>query len=203
MDKIEERIQELKRAEAQRPLTPAELDRLARLELRFHYFPAESKDALPSRLGNILRAGETTPRHKYGLDTFACWPRLWLVIPEHTRQDLSVARQSLLQWVELLAWGVLFALWAIWSPWVLIVSLVWVLFAYEMALQAAMSYADLIEAAFDLHRWELYKEAHWPLPAASGEGEVASGKALTEFFWRGTSAAPVGYAHQGTDDSHG
>jgi hypothetical protein len=186
MTEIEQQVNDLKNIEEQAPLSAAEASRMAKLELRLHYTPADPIDTLPTALGNNLRSGETAPKHKYGLDSFACWPRLWLLLPEAARQDLSSARQSLMQFVELWAWGLLFLVWTIFSPWALLISPLWLLIAYLLALQAAMSYTDLIEAAFDLYRWELYKAAHWPLPEQSGEEEVRAGKALTEFLWRGT-----------------
>ena len=65
--------------------------------------------------------------------------------------------------------------------------------AYVLILQAAMAYADLLESAFDLYRWELYKAARWPLPEASGEAEIAAGQRLTEFLWRGEVKPSIQY----------
>ena len=175
------------------PLTTAEARNLAELELNLQYFPAEPGDIQPTSLGNILRAGETSPTHKYGLDAFVCWPRLWLLLPEVTRQELSTARQSLMDFVELWAWGLLFLIWVIWSPWALLVNVLWMGYAYTLCLQAAMAYADLLEAAFDLHRWALYKTARWPLPQSTGKGEILAGHRLTEFLWRGTGEPPIQY----------
>ena len=186
MDKVDQQINALKAKEGKALLNAAETHRLSELETRIHYTPSYPNDALPSALGNILRSGETAPKHKYGLDAIACWPRLWLLLPEAVRQDLSAARQALMQYVELWAWGLLFLLWTVFSPWAMLIGLLVMLFAYALAQQAAMGYADLIESAFDLHRWELYKAAHWPLPEQSGEKEEQAGKALTEFLWRGT-----------------
>ena len=186
MAKVDQQINDLKTREEKAPLNAAEARRLAQLELRIHYAPSDPNDALPTALGNILCSGETAPRHKYGLDAFACWPRLWLLLPEAVRHDLSAARQALMQCVELWAWGLLFLLWAVFSPWALLVGLIWMGLAYALGLQAAMGYADLIESAFDLHRWELYQAARWALPERSGEEEERLGKALTEFLWRGT-----------------
>jgi hypothetical protein len=48
--------------------------------------------------------------------------------------------------------------------------------AYALALSAAETFADLLLAAFDTHRWRLYE---------SREHEKASGEALTRFIQRG------------------
>lgn len=159
--------------------------RVVELEMHMHYVPANPKHLLPTTLGNILRAGETAPTHKYGLDAHVCWPRLWLLLPETTRQDLSAVRNTLMVCVELWAWGLLFLLWMIWSPWAILISVGWMFFAYTLSIQAARVYADLIESTFDLYRWDLYRAARWPLPRASGEDEIKCGQQLTEFLWRG------------------
>lgn len=166
---------------------------LVELEMTIHYFPAHPKDAQPTALGNILHAGETAPTQKYGLDAFACWPRLWLVLPETAREDLSAARQGLIGLVELWAWGVLFVIWAVWSGWAVAVAAAWVWLAIGLLHQSAMAYSDLVESAFDLYRWELYKAARWPLPKSSGEAECAAGQRLSEFLWRGEAEPKVHY----------
>ena len=51
-------------------------------------------DAAP-RLGNTLRAAESWPTRKYGLDAVTVWPRLWLVLPDRASQELVAARASL------------------------------------------------------------------------------------------------------------
>lgn len=190
----EQRWNALKTKEAQGALSPTEARALSELEARLHYFPTDPRDVQPTTLGNILRAAETLPTHKYGLDAFVCWPRLWLLLPESAREDLSAARQGLMTFVELWAWGLLFLVWAIFSPWALLVSVLWLGLASALNLQAAMAYADLFEAAFDLYRWELYRAAHWPLPQVSGDAERSAGQRLTEFLWRGTVEPPVKYA---------
>lgn len=173
-----------------------EAHKLAELELSSHYFPALPKDTLPTNIGNILSAAETAPTHKYGLDAFVCWPRLWLLLPDPTRQDLSTARQGMMLLVEIWAWGLLFPIWVIWSKWALLIAFLWLWLSYTLMMQSAMAYADLLEAAFDLYRWALYKAAGWPMPKESGDAEINNGQHLTEFLWRGTTESPIQYQKQ-------
>lgn len=190
-DRREKRWNNLKSRE--KTLTFSETRKMAELDLNNHYYPTNPKNVQPTALGNILRFAETTSIDKYGLDAFICWPRLWLLLPDNAREDLSAARQGLMTFVELWAWGLLFLVWSRWSLWAIPIAAVWLWLAYAMILQAAMAYADLLEAAFDLYRWELYKAAHWPLPDVSGEAETASGQRLTEFLWRGEAGSAIQY----------
>lgn len=174
-------------------LTYEEARQLARLEMDGHYAPTNAAECLPTGLGNILRAAESAPWERYGLDAVVCWPRLWLLLPKDCRDALAESRRRLDTLVELWAWGLIFLVWAIWWPWAILVSLLWQVIAYRLALDAARVYADLFISAFDLHRWSLYESAHWEKPAVSGATEVALGQRLSEFFWRGTSESPVTY----------
>jgi hypothetical protein len=63
---------------------------------------------------------------------------------------------------------------------------------YGMACQSAMSYGDLLESAFDLHRFSLYDALRWPRPENSS-AEKALGHQLTEYLWRGTLPKPLMY----------
>ncbi|MCA9994462.1 MAG: hypothetical protein KDE56_01870 [Anaerolineales bacterium] len=167
-------------------LPPAERQQYAQLDQTLRLFPASPNDMMPTRLGNYLRAAETWPRHKYGLDAVICWPRLWLLLPDNTRQDLAGARAALNQDVEWFTWALLFAVWAVLTWWALIPSIVAMILAYRAALQTATQYGSLIEATFDVHRTSLYQALRFPLPTTPAE-ELVRGVQLTEYLWRGGS----------------
>ncbi len=173
---------------------PRALRHRAELEAFVHYHPADAAEIRPTRLGNILRAGETAPKEKYGLDANVCWPRLWTLLPAHLRDDLSAVRTRLLTLAEIWGMGMLSLIWVVWSPWALVLAAVWMWAVYQLALPVAMSYADLIESAFDLHRSTLYDALHWPRPKDS-KNEASEGQKLTEFLWRGTLDAPIRYEY--------
>ncbi|WP_299025385.1 hypothetical protein [uncultured Thermanaerothrix sp.] len=179
----EARYQDLKQAEA--TLTPRQREELARLEMRLHYVPADPADYRPTRLGNILRTGERDAAYKYGLDALVCWARLWLLLPPEARNDLALARERLEEDVVLWGWGLLSLIWAFFLAPLALISLVWMITAYNLALRSASVYADLIMAAFDLYRHKLYTALGWPLPPA-GEAERVYGEKLSEYLWRGT-----------------
>jgi hypothetical protein len=179
----ETRYQDLKQAEA--ALTPRQREELARLEMRLHYVPADPADYGPTRLGNILRAGERDSAYKYGLDALVCWPRLWLLLPAEARNDLAQARERLEEDAVLWGWGLLSLVWVALFPPLGLISLIWMVVAYNLALRSASVYADLIMATFDLYRHKLYTTLGWPLPPP-GEAERTYGEKLSEYFWRGT-----------------
>lgn len=186
---------ELKSKEDKGILTPDERNRMSKFEKELHYYPTNQDDFLSTSFGNAIRAGEQASHYKYGLDAVVCWTRLWMLLPSETKEDLNGSRESLDNLVKLVVWGILFLIWTWWWPWAILIGAIWILFAYAFAVQGAMTYADLIESAFDLYRFELYKAARWSLPPKSGQDEVNAGKKLTEFLWRGTTEKPVKLIH--------
>jgi hypothetical protein len=174
-------------------LSVAEQDELAWLEMWAHRNPASVRDLLPTGLGNLLRASEHTSETKYGLEAVVCWPRLWSLLPSPEQENLVSARAALNRQAELCLWGAFFFLWTILTPWAALIALVWMILAYGVAVQIASAYGDLLEAAFDLHRLDLYDALAWPRPRNSVE-EKAAGSRLSEFLWRGTLDKKVTYS---------
>lgn len=187
-----------------------------RLEQSLHYFPPKPDRALPTLLGNIIRAGEDHVLFRYGLDAVATWMRLypnlgtelrtWL---EETRSSLDLAirfvyvarlcalltlvliiSQSLAQSYTISSLLTLLA--------ILIGAVTMCILFYQWALRSARVYSDLLRVAFDLHRFDLYHKLHIPLPEVNGPDEVECGQRLSEFLWRGTTV--VRYAHPEYDD---
>lgn len=156
----------------------------SRCDRLLHQFPEKDHDFLPTRLGNILRAAERRPYHRYGLDAIICWPRLWLILPEATKKDIQTAQSELNNAVRLCLWGVLGLGWGIWSWKIISIALLSFLFAYNWAITAAITYGELIEASFDLHRKLLYQALGWKKPDDPKE-ERRVGQQLTNYLWRG------------------
>jgi hypothetical protein len=186
LDQKRDELRCLKDLEEKQPLDDDQYKNMVELEDWVHWHPAQSRDLLPTSLGNILCAREHSPKRKYGLDAMICWPRLWPMLPETVRADLTDARASLDRMAELCFWGLLFLFWSFLVPWAaVLIAILWMILAYGLACQAAMTYGELLEAAFDLHRLSLYDAIGWPRPAAL-EDEKTGGRQLTEFLWRGT-----------------
>lgn len=164
--------------------TATERAESVRCDRALHQFPEQDDDLLPTRLGNILRAAERRPYHRYGLDAIVCWPRLWLLLPEAVKKDLQAAQTELNNAVRLVFWSLLFLIWSVWAWWAIPAGLIAACFAYGWAVDAASVYANLIEATFDLHRQLLYQALNLSLPNAPDE-ERRVGKQITKQLWRG------------------
>lgn len=157
--------------------------------------PPTIKEMLPTRLGNLLRNGESYPLARYGVDAVRVWPRLYHIIPDTMRSSMSDVRASM---ESALAISFLAGLFAPVSAIFLLLTdtaVVWVLvvlwgslglsaIAYQSALPAAAAYRDQIRAAFDLHRLELLSQMQMPMPVTAKE-ERAVWAHVVEFLGSG------------------
>ena len=169
--------------------SPRQLLLYSRMDQRLRRVPINPAAYQPTRIGNSLRAAQSRPFDKYGLDANTIWPRLLLLLPEATRREFEAARGSLEASVAALMYGLLFLAFTPWTPLAIPVGLTVVLAAYFFWIPArAETVADLLEAAFDLHRTVLYQQLRWPLPL-SPRHERASGLSLTEYLARGSEAS--------------
>lgn len=166
-------------------LSADDLAEYQRLDEALMYIPGDARYLMPSRLGCILRAAEMAPWERYRLDGVICWSRLWLLLPENVRDELSQARAELDAAAELWLWGWLFLAWMPWAAWIPALAQALMFYAYRRALRAAEVYAALIVAAYDLHRFQLYQALRWPLPK-NPANERVQGAALTTYLWRGS-----------------
>jgi hypothetical protein len=194
-------------AERWEHLSPEEMQAYTRLDAEWRAYP-HTYSLLPTRLGNLLRAAEEHPDVRYGLVAGVVWPHLWLVLPDNARKDISEARERLNAAVRLCIWGLLFLVWlpctlsgphvplpptfglawisvavanVLTEGWPFFVGVGLAYWGYRRALAAAQVYGDLLRAAFDLYRDDLFDELGWPMV----EDRKKSGQALTQFLWRG------------------
>jgi len=157
----------------------------AQLDRQLMYVPPQAQ-RMPTRLGNLLRAIEMRPSHKYGLHIFVCWPRLWLLLPDNVKQEVEQARHDLDTTVQIWMWGVLFAVWSFWglnTLWAIPVAIVVASLAYYFwMLPAARVYGELVESCFDLYRPLLYQASRFPMPDDPAT-EKEKGEKLTAYLW--------------------
>jgi hypothetical protein len=185
-DKLEGAYGRLATKLDERSASPDEQDEFIRLDQRLRRLPAGREHLMPTRVGNILRSSEGWPGAKYGLDAVKCWPHLWLVLPDETRQDISTTRAALDSAAASCVWGLLFLVWTPWTPWAAVIGIGASLLVYLIWIpDRAEVFADLVEAAFDVHRVSLYEALRWPLPSDPAD-EHKSGALLTEYLWKGS-----------------
>jgi hypothetical protein len=136
--------------------TPEQLASIAQLARARSRRPLTPELFMPTTIGNLLRASETWPYFKYGLDGTAAWPRLWLVLPDTTRQELAAARTALDSAVAASIWGVLFLVFIPWTWLALPVGLAVAASAVILWVPArAEVFGDLVGSAYDMHRTAL------------------------------------------------
>ena len=167
--------------------TRRERERYVRLDERLRRMPTTDR-LLPTSIGNTLRAAESRPADKYGLDAVSLWPHMWLLMPDAARQELTAARAALDASVTAAVWGLLFLVFIPWSPWAAAVGLgVAAVTVLVWVPARAVTFAALVEAAFDLYRQDLYAQLRWPLPASPYD-ERREGRRVTTYLLRGSDA---------------
>lgn len=201
-DRLSDQWQKLQLKQDQAQLTSAEQDRLSAIDWQLRQFPTQRDRFMPTQFGNLLRAAESQSKDKYGLDAIICWSRLWFVLPDGVKKDLQEARADLNCFARLWLWGILFLIWSVWAIWAVPIGLGIAWFAHRGMLVAAATYGDLLESAFDLYRFDLYRSLHLPTPSNPAE-ERQFGQQLTQYLWRGSDRAhPIFTNSQFTDSKN-
>jgi len=163
----------------------AEHAELLAVERRLANLPGRPEQVMATRLGNTLRAAESRPYDWYGLDAVRCWPRLWLVLPDTVKTEVTNAGTELNSAAAWWTWGALTAVWTVFTPWFLLVAPVACMLSYSLLLGTASRFGLLVDATFDVHRGLLYDALGWNRPT-DPKDERERGLALTEMLWRGT-----------------
>jgi hypothetical protein len=143
---------------------------------------------LPTRLGNLLRRAETSAGERYGLTTVVTYGRLYPHLSD--RLDRQMAMQlDLLDTMS--AFTLVFSgqalattpLVARFDGWSLLPAafVVFALIAYRAACQTARHHAVTLATTYDLHRFDMLKALHLPLPG-DAEQEYIENLRLSEFF---------------------
>jgi hypothetical protein len=155
---------------------PYELQRLER-ELWLCFPRGDVR--MPTRLGNIIRAAEVYPLHRYGADPVILWPRLQQYLPAEFTEAFNSAQTAMEVMLVLSALSFLFS--TITCTLLAVLTLnVWLFLGcaagfvlawicYRNSLQGALGYAELIKTAFDLYRDKLLEGFGLKRPSSSEE----------------------------------
>ncbi|GAA1874374.1 hypothetical protein [Asanoa iriomotensis] len=168
--------------------------------------------ALPTRLGNVLRAAELYPLDRYHADVILIWPRLQHVLPRERIDDVEEARSTLEFLLVVALWFAAFATLApvglyVTDGDVVVAGLCFVLglgasyAAYLSAISAAAEYGEHIRATFEMYRFDLLRRLR-ALPVRTPDEERDQWRELADFFGRNTPLA-WRYADGESDDPPG
>jgi hypothetical protein len=149
----------------------------------------DEREVLPTRLGNILRAGERYPLTHYGMDAIYFWPRLFPLLPAQFQDDyekfmqqyelplviaFQTAASAMVGGILLLASSGPPMLFLSWFAGGVVLAYLF----YWLALPNAMEIAEQQRTAFDLYRHLLLEQ--WPTPSDVNDERMAF-KAIEEF----------------------
>lgn len=186
--------------------TPSQLSAIDSAARRLSkYYPAEDR-LLPTGLGNALRAAEDLATSRYGLDAVVVWPRLYPYIGTRLGRVVDSARNQLDVSVRLVP---TFAISALVSLGFLFCHGYWLLMPFGLLVMTVLSYRASVEAAaafgvtmnsaIDLHRFDMLKGLHLPMPANLG-AEKLSNEAISNFLRQGIPHG-LSYVHPEARDN--
>ena len=196
----------LDRAQRRSPGDPVSARALAAREeaaRKLRAYPPEAA-ILPTMLGNVLRSAEGRAGSRYGLDAIVVWPRFYPLLSDKVtavlddlRDQLDLAARFCVVFGIATVISVVFLAAHGWWLTAAAVTLAGALLSYRAALAAAVAYGQALEAAFDLHRFDLLTALHLPLPADL-TGEVTANQELSRFLRQ-----PSEYLHALTQAQRG
>jgi len=168
---------------------------------RYFDYPLVNDRVLPTRLGNILRAAEDHALERYEINAVVVWPRLYVVLPDPFVAAIAAAKTPLDLMSVMGALASVFAVCgtivsAILLPWYAAVAcfgggvlIMWL--TYIGAVQTARPYAQLVRAAFDVHRGLLLDATGLKRPRSYGE-ERRQWEQISHLWYQGAPAGPGG-----------
>lgn len=134
----------------------------------------------PTWIGDRFQAADARVWQQYRLDVTFCWPRLWLAVPDPTRQAVRSATEQYAATTTLGGWAVLYLLPGfLWWPAVLAGPVIGFV-AWRRGRATAAVLADLVEATFDMHAPALTSVLG--LEPSGAEITPATGRRITERF---------------------
>ncbi|MGW0556523.1 hypothetical protein ACWDZ6_20320 [Streptomyces sp. NPDC002926] len=178
------RRRELENATSAESRTLDQQDQIDLAAARINGF-ALAKPGRPTWMGDRIHSVEQIAQDRYGLDLTFAWPRLWLVLPETTRADITAAHAGFAAAVATGTWAwpylVLGALW-----WPAAVAGIGIgVTGWARARAAIAEVSTMSEAALDLHGRALAVALGVSGPETVGPLTPAEGQTLTGLLRKG------------------
>ncbi|MER6380605.1 hypothetical protein [Streptomyces sp. NPDC001250] len=130
----------------------------------------------PTWIGDRIAAVDRRVFENYDLDLSSAWPRLWLIVPQTTRDELGSAREGFDSAARLAGWSVLYLVLACWWWPAALIALVGGTAALIRGRAGIDAFAQLVESAVDVHGRDLAEALGIPCP---GQLEPAVGLQIT------------------------
>jgi hypothetical protein len=160
-------------------------------------YPLNLEHTMPSRLGNVLRRTEQIAGERYGLSTVDTYPRLYQHLSPRLESEVGNqmdALDSTATFVVLFTAQTLVSLpllyrldWWSLTP---VVCAILGAVAYSGAVRAAAKFGNLIEVAFDLHRFDMVEAMRLPLPRTPKQ-EHQQNTLISRFFQLSLKAGDI------------
>jgi hypothetical protein len=153
-------------------------------------FPEELDLVLPTRLGNVMRAYERYPDVVYGIEAIALWPRLFMIIPEESRERIRESEGLFIFCVNMLLGSFLILItstvmlimsyyyqglagltnglsWATMAVLISAVFFAW--YSWWVLPDAARQRGEQVKSTFDIYRGQLAEALGFDLPKTEAE----------------------------------
>jgi len=150
-------------------------------------FPNQPEQLLPTRLGNGIRAYQTYPHSRYGLDGTAIWPRIEMLLSAEERSVIADAKTEVAFFLNCAVCTLAVSIWVavdtavhrscdpVWLGVDVVVTGACFWLLQLLAVTATFRVGPPVRAAVDLHRLELYDLLGARRPAsADDEKRIAS-----------------------------
>ncbi|SDD55444.1 hypothetical protein SAMN05216174_11325 [Actinokineospora iranica] len=146
---------------------------------------AYAEPGRPTWMGDRVHAVERIALHRYGIDLPFAWPRLWLVLPDTTRAEITAAHAAFAAAVAIGTWAWPYLMLGIfWWPASVVGAGVGIT-GWARARSAMTDLAALSESAVDLHGRALAVAFGVCEPGAVGPLSIAEGEQLTALIRKG------------------
>ncbi|MEV6512427.1 hypothetical protein AB0M61_40790 [Streptomyces sp. NPDC051642] len=147
---------------------------------------AMAEPGRPTWMGDRIHAVESIAHHRYGLDLTYGWSRLWLVLPDAARTELTAAHSAFAAAVATGTWALPYlVLTVVWWPAALIAAGIG-LTGWARARSAVADLTTLTEATLDLHgRTLAVALGVGDLTEGAGPLTIGEGERITDLVRKG------------------